>query len=704
MPSTSPALGDQSTRFSNQAAAHPADISHYTPTMSGIHPRMRSAGKIELSYSAIKIDMQGSSDARFLEIKASGDLPSPTGVALKLLRVSQEEESSLEEISAIIRCDPALSGQLLKLANSSSAAHRRPVISIDAAIQISGIRVIRQLVLGLSVLSANKEGKCPAFDYQGFWTRSLATAAAVQELCAVNSAFQPDEAFTCGLLSGVGRLALATVYPVEYGEILTRMGTRPLADLLEVEQACFSITHLELTKAMLRDWGLPEVPVKAIDGLYGLNNLQPDPESRTGRLAQTLHLAHEISAVHTAEEQLQPALIPSIIALAEQAGFGQETMDAVFNEVTRRWQDWGATMKVPTTEVSALSELIERSRQRLPGLNAVLSATRAKPGLRVLVLEDDPVTLDLLKSRLAAAGHTVATATDGAQGLQYVIDFNPELIIADWMMPEMDGIEFCKALRKTRFGQHVYLIFLTGLEEDQHLVEAFEAGVDDYIVKPSNPEILMARICAGERLIRLQHEIEREKTEVRRFIAELAAANRRLEQAALTDPLTSLPNRRYATRRLEQEWARAVRNGHPMTCMIVDVDHFKNINDQHGHAAGDAVLREIAMLLRGAARKDDEVCRTGGEEFLIICANTDIQAAQATAERIRAAMEKYSIVLSDKTFRVTISIGVATQRASESNPDALLRAADMAAYAAKRRGRNRVCVISGAVPLALTAA
>jgi HD-like signal output (HDOD) protein len=244
--------------------------------------------------------MQGPSDSRFLELKATGDLPSPSGVALKLLRLTGDEESSLEEISATLQCDPALTGRLLKLANSARMGRRRPVVAIEDAVKVSGIRAIRQLVLGLSVLSNHREGKCQSFDYQGFWTRSLVTAAAVHELCAVNMAFQPDEAFTCGLLSGVGRLALATVYPVKYGEILNQMGNRPLADLLEVEQESFSITHLELTKAMLQDWGLPKVQIQAIDGLYGLDNLQFDPESRTGQLAHVLHLANELSSVHMA--------------------------------------------------------------------------------------------------------------------------------------------------------------------------------------------------------------------------------------------------------------------------------------------------------------------------------------------------------------------------------------------------------------------
>jgi PleD family two-component response regulator len=128
-------------------------------------------------------------------------------------------------------------------------------------------------------------------------------------------------------------------------------------------------------------------------------------------------------------------------------------------------------------------------------------------------------------------------------------------------MPEMDGIALCKSLRATKPGQRIYLIILTALEDEDHLIEAFEAGVDDYIVKPLNERVIKARLRAGQRVIRLQEEIEREREEIRRYAAELAVTNRRLQEAALTDMLTALPNRRYGMDRMEQEWAAAKRSG-----------------------------------------------------------------------------------------------------------------------------------------------
>ncbi len=152
---------------------------------------------------------------------------------------------------------------------------------------------------------------------------------------------------------------------------------------------------------------------------------------------------------------------------------------------------------------------------------------------------------------------------------------NPHLIITDWQMPEMDGIEFCQAIRKTRFGRQFYIIMLTACEEDHELVQAFEAGADDYIVKPFSIKALEARVRASQRLVALQKEIETEREENRRFTADLAVANRRLEQMAMTDQLTQLPNRRYAMLRLEEAWANSQRKNQPMICMIIDLDHFK---------------------------------------------------------------------------------------------------------------------------------
>jgi diguanylate cyclase (GGDEF)-like protein len=638
-----------------------------------------------------------SKDQRFLEIKATGDLPSPTGVALAILQLTQREDCTTDEIAKVIMSDPALTGRLLKYANSARTHRLRPVVAVNEAVTVVGLNPIRQLVLGLSVLSNHREGLCETFDYQTFWSHSIAMAVAAMELCRVGQPFSPEESFTCGLLSGVGRLALATIYPRQYADVLTLLDSHTAGDLLPTEEHCFAINHVKLGKAMLLDWGLPEAQVDALDGMY-----HPDPalmstSPRSFALSRILHLARELGHVWLADEHVRPSMIAPIIAESEWLGIEQNLFMDLFDNMVAQWQEWCAILDVSKTEVPSIAELVERSRLRTPALNAILGATRAKPGLNLLVIDDDRTIVELLRKQLTDFGHSVMAASNGKEGLQMAMDHCPQLIITDWIMPEMNGIEFCKAMRKTRFGLGVYIIMLTALEDEDSLVEAFEAGADDYIIKPVKPNVLKARICGGERVIRLQGEIEREKLDIRKCIAEIAIANRRLEEAALTDVLTGLPNRRYAMRRLDQQWSAARRTGQPLTCMVVDIDFFKSINDKFGHAGGDTVLRDVANILRAAARKDDEVCRLGGEEFLIICDNTDANAAQITAERVRSSIEQHDFDVEGIVSKLTASVGVAVQRPSDTNPDSLLRAADTASYAAKRKGRNRVCMITGVV-------
>jgi two-component system cell cycle response regulator len=257
-------------------------------------------------------------------------------------------------------------------------------------------------------------------------------------------------------------------------------------------------------------------------------------------------------------------------------------------------------------------------------------------------------------------------------------------------MPGLDGVSFCKALRQTDEGQQMYFIILSALELDDQLVEAFESGVDDYVTKPFTPRVLAARLRAGQRVIKLQEDARRDSENLRRFAAELAVANRRLQQAALTDPLTGLPNRRYGMERLEQEWASGVRSQRPLTCMVVDVDQFKQVNETYGHDSGDVVLRQVAAVLRKEARTEDVICRIGGEEFLVISPDTALPAALHLAERLRSAVAKTRASDGAIAQNITVSIGVAQREPGMVRVDELLKATDTALYGAKRAGRNRV--------------
>ena len=314
---------------------------------------------------------------------------------------------------------------------------------------------------------------------------------------------------------------------------------------------------------------------------------------------------------------------------------------------------------------------------------------------RVLLVDDDPAYRALLKKVLATGEYEVLTATNGREALRVLREEGVQLVVTDWNMPEMDGIDFCRAVRSAESVGFVYVIILTAQADKARLLEAFAAGADDFLSKPCDRQELLARLRAGLRIIELEASLAERSRLLHKVNAELAILNEKLEQMATTDELTGLFNRRQATSRLDELWALAQRYHQPLSCIMADIDHFKKFNDEHGHAAGDLVLENTAFVLKTAARETDVVCRMGGEEFLVLCPNVPASGAALCAERLRATVASRFIPYRDSELRVTISLGVAEREEGIACPDDLLKAADDALYAAKNAGRNRVQVATG---------
>jgi diguanylate cyclase (GGDEF)-like protein len=254
----------------------------------------------------------------------------------------------------------------------------------------------------------------------------------------------------------------------------------------------------------------------------------------------------------------------------------------------------------------------------------------------------------------------------------------------------MDGLVLCKLLRVSEWGQNIYIIMLTGADQEAELVEAFGAGLDDFLNKPVNMVALRARLKAAWRFVRLREAWEQDHERLSKLAAELALSNRRLQHASMTDPLTDLSNRRAGLVALSQAWSASVRHAQPLTLISLDIDHFKSINDIHGHPAGDAVLQDLGRNLRKMSRQEDAVCRWGGEEFLIISPNVDGAHGVLAAQRLRKHIAATPIVFGDKSLQVTASFGVASWRPDMNSAELLLKYADEALYYAKETGRNRV--------------
>jgi diguanylate cyclase (GGDEF)-like protein len=634
-----------------------------------------------------------SANPRFDELKTTGKLPSPSGVALAIIELCRKDGASIDEIAHAVRADPALSGRIIKFANAAANAPRRPIVSVPEAIQLVGINTVRQLVLGFSLLGQYRNGACAAFDYSRYWSRSLAVAIAASALCLRVRSAPPDEAFTCGLLSDVGTLALATIYPDEYTELVTVQPPPSVQEMARVERERFATDHNELGAALLADWHLPRLFVVSVFHHEAPEQARLPEGSREFIICQVLHLAAPLGDLCVSPEPARARLLPDLILGAAKVGLDEAALSKLTDEVVVQWREWGKILEVHTQVVPAF-ETLAQQKSASPVMRAPdkLPDPRTVPSLTVLIVDDDRATLMLVEHLLKALGHKVHTAQDGRSALAQAMSIRPQIIISDWIMPGLDGVSFCKALRQTEEGQQIYFIILSALEQDDQLVEAFEAGVDDYLTKPFTARVLAARLRAGQRVIKLQEDARRDSENLRRFAAELAVANRRLQQAALTDPLTGLPNRRYAMERLEQEWASTSRTQRPLTCMVVDVDQFKQINDSYGHDSGDVVLRQVATVLRKEARAEDVICRLGGEEFLVICPDTPLGAALHLAERLRLGVARARAANGAINHTATVSIGVCQRGAAMTRMDELIKAADNALYDAKRAGRNRVAV------------
>jgi len=319
-----------------------------------------------------------------------------------------------------------------------------------------------------------------------------------------------------------------------------------------------------------------------------------------------------------------------------------------------------------------------------------LASTQSKI-LRVLVVDDSEAQRLILLKQVRALGFDAVVADDGADALVKLDQYRPHIILTDWVMPNMDGIDLCRLARASERGRLLYIILLTAFGDDDSLVAAFESGADDFVNKPVNVRELEARLRAAKRIISLQTELRRKIESLRELNTELTDANRRLFDFAHHDALTGLPNRRLMVERLQQAWSEYQRRGREFAVAVLDLDHFKRVNDELGHDAGDQVLARIARVLRRQIRAEDTVARFGGEEFLILMPETGIEAAMQLAERVRSAIEREQFTEGGRSWSVTTSIGVAAASTSTTSRDELLKAADEALYEAKGAGRNRVC-------------
>ncbi len=297
--------------------------------------------------------------------------------------------------------------------------------------------------------------------------------------------------------------------------------------------------------------------------------------------------------------------------------------------------------------------------------------------IRVLVADDSAVSRKLVEQTLSEKQYSLVFAKSGRETVALFAEHNPALVIVDWIMPDLTGIEICKHIRSKTQASYTYIILLTGKSEKESVVEGLAAGADDYLTKPFHPEELIARVGVGLRIKGLQREIE--------------VKNIMLQELALTDPLTSLPNRRAIENWAARQLSGAARHGFSFWVALADLDHFKTVNDTHGHDAGDTVLKAFSQILRAKSRSSDICGRIGGEEFLFVLTHATKEDAVRVIDCIRAEFEATEFTFNGNRLTVTVSFGLVGFVGTKApNFNRLVTDADSALYSAKRLGRNRV--------------
>jgi diguanylate cyclase (GGDEF)-like protein len=296
---------------------------------------------------------------------------------------------------------------------------------------------------------------------------------------------------------------------------------------------------------------------------------------------------------------------------------------------------------------------------------------------KILIAEDDPISRRLLEVFLTRWGYQVSVAASGIEALELLEKADaPRLAVLDWMMPGLEGVQVCRKIRERKDRPYIYILLLSARTQKEDLLLGLESGADDYLTKPFDAQELRARLHVGQRILQLQDG--------------LMVAGAELLFRATHDSLTGIANRDVILDSLRREHSRQVREGGSFGIVLLDVDHFKSVNDTFGHLCGDAVLQEVVRRVTSTVRAYDTVGRYGGEEFLIVAPSSGAEGILRLSERVRLAIETEPIKTDGGEISVTLSLGLAvSSEATPLDPKIMLSTADEALYRAKAEGRNR---------------
>lgn len=680
---------------------------------------------------------------------AESVLPSPTGVVQRVLQLLGQDAATIPLIGQALGADPVMTGRVIRLANSAIYGGGTPAASLADAIQRVGLNALRQVLITFALVDRYRKGPCRDFDYQAFWAQSLATGLLSSRLAGLKRLPAPGEAFTVGLLARVGELALASLHPEEYGEVHLELDGESADRIVALETERFGTDRYELAEQLIREWQLPDTMATAVRACGNPVAAGLLPHAMSMRLARLLQIAVQLGRLYETREAPGNPTILAIRSLCEACHLPPDELARELPALGAEWREWAVALDLvvrgsgpenldppqaaevipfPGVNVLSMPPLVEGAVLSSPPPRGA-SVHRLNPGpasvprsqafveavrriqrmqsldclpvnplqcLRIVLAQPEGTGRDALFDLLCSQGHEVLLAETGNLALGMVVRDQPQVVFCDLGLREMDALTFLHCLRNQRAGRELYV--LAGAPRDQAgaLEAAFGAGADDFLGLPARPGEVLARLRGARRFIDLQERWRADHAEMRRLAADLAAVNARLEGLVDVDELTGMPNRRRANECLLEAVTRAEAVGQPLSVFLLDLDHFRNVNETWGSAVGDEVLRQAARVVQSCARAEDVVARFGGEEFLLIAPGTGAPAAAALAERLRVSVGRLRVSTPGKDVIPTLSIGASVYDPAASRrcrtPEGLLHLADEALFRAKDTGRNRVCV------------
>lgn len=651
---------------------------------------------------------------RFIELKAQGRLPSIKGVALSILEATSNEDVSLGRIAQIVTPDPALTARLIKISNSALYPGSRPVASLSDAIQKLGLAQVRHVALSFALVSENKDGACQNFDYPSYWVRSILRGSIMRQTCLLLRLGSPEEMFTLGLLSKIGELALATAYPEQYSALLDLKLTSSNARKKEIE--VFGIDAPTLSAALMEDWKLPtpfsEAMLLEVDenkncvprtrGLFALikgaelvaqgwlNTQQITPTERLNQLTPILkqmlddlisqgQLAHEVD-----EEQAQH-------------------LGKVAFEEAMSWLDSLSILPSLSQKRSVSSKpnnSLAPIEPKRPLTEEILQPEHSSDTLRALIGTADTGGLKTIAQALSMRSGKLIAMRSKEQLFDELIELAPHVLFIDFDSSSK-FLTLLQSIRDTEIGKTLYIVILAKTEQESSLLPLLSQGIDDYLIKPISLPQAHAKLSTAEKFSTIVQSFKESKQALMRYSLELESANKKLQQSAISDSLTGLPNRLLMQDRLKSALVASKQSQKPISVLMIDLDNFKNINDSFGHPVGDELLRAIALKLKPIIKTGDSLARMGGDEFTVILRDCDLEQAQIFAQTLSKTISAPQNI-HGRDIVITSSIGISNFPTLAHEAEHLIQQADLALYKAKQQGKAKWAIFHPDMSLAVS--